>query len=93
MVPYQRHVGSSGVLIRAAQAGRPVIASDYGLVGAWTRKNQLGAAVNCEISAELVHCIVAASERGVPGYDAAASGSFAQAFAKSEFARLLLAQS
>jgi glycosyltransferase involved in cell wall biosynthesis len=92
MVPYQRHVGSSGVLIRAAHAGKPVIASDYGLVGEWTRRHQLGAAVNCELPAELLRSIMAAIERGVPGYDPAATALFAQAFTKSEFTRLLLEQ-
>ncbi len=33
LVPYIRHYGSSGILSRAAAAKRPVIASDYHLIG------------------------------------------------------------
>lgn len=39
---YQRHVGSSGILLRAAAAGKPVLASDYGLMGELVRRHQLG---------------------------------------------------
>ena len=33
LITYQRHIGSSHVLIRAAAEGVPVLGSDYGLVG------------------------------------------------------------
>ena len=46
LLPYQRHVGSSGVLIRAAQAGIPVLGSDYGLVGHHVRTSRLGLALD-----------------------------------------------
>ncbi len=39
---YQRHVGSSGILIWAAAAGKPVLASNYGLMGETVRKRKLG---------------------------------------------------
>lgn len=39
---YQRHVGMSGIIIRAAAAQKPVISSDYGLMGEITRRYQLG---------------------------------------------------
>lgn len=43
---YQRHVGGSAVLVRAAAAGRPALASDYGLVGQLVRENGLGLALD-----------------------------------------------
>ena len=46
LVPYPRHVGSSGILVRAAAAGKPVLGSDYGLVGANIRHHQLGRTVD-----------------------------------------------
>ncbi len=46
LVAYQRHIGSSGVLIRAAEAGVPVLGSDFGLVGAQITRNALGLAVD-----------------------------------------------
>jgi len=46
LAPYQRFVGSSGVLGWAAEARKPVIAQDYGLVGALVRNYRLGLAVD-----------------------------------------------
>ncbi len=46
LLPYQRHLGSSGVLIRAALAGVPVLGSDYGLVGEHLRRHTLGLATD-----------------------------------------------
>ena len=42
LATYQRHVGMSGILIWAATAGKPVISSDYGLMGEIVRQYQLG---------------------------------------------------
>ncbi len=42
LLPYINHFGSSGVLARAAGAGRPVIASDEELVGQLVREHKLG---------------------------------------------------
>jgi len=46
LIPYQRHIGSSGILVRAAAAGRPVLASDYGLVGKLVRGKGLGLTID-----------------------------------------------
>jgi glycosyltransferase involved in cell wall biosynthesis len=46
LLPYQQHVGNSGVLMRAAAAGLPVLGPDYGVVGQLIRENQLGLAVD-----------------------------------------------
>lgn len=42
LITYQRHVGSSNVLVRAAAALIPVLASDYGMVGEQVRRIGLG---------------------------------------------------
>ncbi|MDX1547794.1 MAG: glycosyltransferase [Rhodothermales bacterium] len=42
LVTYQRHVGSSNVLVRAADAAVPVLGSSYGLVGEHLRRRRLG---------------------------------------------------
>jgi glycosyltransferase involved in cell wall biosynthesis len=42
LAPYLRFVGSSGTLIWAAAHRKPVLAQDYGLVGALTRQYELG---------------------------------------------------
>lgn len=45
-VPYPRHVGSSGILVRAAQMKKRVLASDWGWVGWATRTFRLGSTCN-----------------------------------------------
>ena len=42
MLPYVKHFGSSGVLSRAAAAGKMVIASNEGLIGRRIREHKLG---------------------------------------------------
>jgi glycosyltransferase involved in cell wall biosynthesis len=46
LAPYQRFVGSSGVLIWAARAGKPVLTQDYGLLGRLVRDHALGLAAD-----------------------------------------------
>ena len=43
---YQRHVGMSGILNRAAAVQKPVLTADYGLMGAITRRYKLGLTVD-----------------------------------------------
>ncbi len=42
LLPYVHHMGSSGVLSRACAAGKPVIASDFDLVGFRVKQYELG---------------------------------------------------
>ncbi len=46
LAPYQKHVGMSGILLLAAAAKKPVLASNYGLMGQLVRQNKLGIAVD-----------------------------------------------
>jgi glycosyltransferase involved in cell wall biosynthesis len=46
LATYRRHVGSSGALVWAARHGKPVIAQDYGLVGALVGEFHLGERVD-----------------------------------------------
>lgn len=43
---YQRHIGMSAVLVRAAATGKPVLSSDYGLVGQLVKTRRLGRVVD-----------------------------------------------
>ena len=63
LAPYQRFVGSSGVLLWAALNGRPVLAQNYGLVGRLTREHQLGLSVDACAPAEIAREIGAHGER------------------------------
>jgi glycosyltransferase involved in cell wall biosynthesis len=53
LAPYQRFVGSSGVLSWAAAAQRPVIAQEYGLIGALVREFSLGVTTNTDIPSQI----------------------------------------
>jgi glycosyltransferase involved in cell wall biosynthesis len=61
LAPYQRHVGMSGILLLAAAAAKPVISSDYGLMGELVLRYQLGLAVDStkptEIAQAIAHCL------------------------------------
>ena len=43
---YQRHVGMSGILLLAAAAQKPVVSSNYGLMGELTRRYGLGTTID-----------------------------------------------
>jgi glycosyltransferase involved in cell wall biosynthesis len=53
LAPYQRFVGSSGVLLWAARAGKPLLTQDYGLLGRLVRDHGLGLAVDTTRAADL----------------------------------------
>lgn len=63
---YQKHVGMSGILLLAAAAGKPVLSSDYGLMGELVRLYQLGLAVDSTdptaIAKALSACLLELSE-------------------------------
>jgi glycosyltransferase involved in cell wall biosynthesis len=46
LAPYQRHVGMSGILLLAAAAGKPVLSSNYGLMGKLAQLYELGLVVD-----------------------------------------------
>lgn len=46
LTPHQFHVGMSATLVRAAVAQKPVLSSDYGLMGEIARRYQLGLTVD-----------------------------------------------
>lgn len=51
---YQQHVGMSGILLLAAAAQKPVLSSDYGLMGEITRRYRLGLVVDSTQPKEIV---------------------------------------
>jgi glycosyltransferase involved in cell wall biosynthesis len=54
---YNAHYAMSGVLVLAAFAGKPVIATQNGLIGWMTRQYKLGLAIDCENSHEVAQAI------------------------------------
>jgi glycosyltransferase involved in cell wall biosynthesis len=57
LAPYQRFIGSSGIILWAAQARRPVLCQDYGLVGRLTRDFGLGMALDTTDAAALAQAL------------------------------------
>lgn len=63
LAPYQRFVGSSGVLLWAARQGKPVLTQDFGLLGRLVKDYRLGIGTDCcnpERLAEVIGEIVGA---------------------------------
>ncbi len=54
LAPYQRHVGMSGILLLAAAARKPVLSSDYGLMGEMVQRYKLGLTVDSTIADEIM---------------------------------------
>lgn len=46
LAPYQQHVGMSGILLLAAAARKPVLCSNYGLMGEIVRRYELGLTID-----------------------------------------------
>jgi glycosyltransferase involved in cell wall biosynthesis len=91
LAPYQRFVGSSGVLLWAAVSGRPVLAQEFGLVGRLTRDHRLGVSVDASDPSHIAREIVRMVESGPSTFiDGAAAASFAAARSPQRFASLVL---
>lgn len=57
LAPYQKHIGMSGILLQAAAAKKPVLSSNYGLMGELVRRYQLGLAVDSTQPIELMQAL------------------------------------
>lgn len=92
LAPYQRFVGSSGVLLWAARAGRPVLAQEFGLVGRLTRDHRLGAVADSSDPAKLAAQIERMVEGGPQSFiDLSSAASFASSRTPNRFASIVLA--
>lgn len=90
LAPYQRHVGMSGILVHAAAAQKPLIASNYGLLGELVRQNQLGLTVEAAKPESIATAIkrVLSGELETIG-DRANMKNFARQNCANNFARLI----
>ncbi len=57
LLPYLHHVGSSGVLVRAALSGKPVLGCNFGLIGRYIRDYELGLSVKSDRPLEIANGI------------------------------------
>ena len=87
LAPYQRFVGSSGVVLRAADAGKPILTQDYGLLGRLASDHGLGAAVDTTDSRRLAEAISSAACQGMDGhFDPVRTADFAATHSPHFFA-------
>ena len=66
LIAYQHHIGSSNVLIRAADAGLPVLGSNYGVIGAQIHDHALGLAVDTTNPREIALGLESFINQGAP---------------------------
>ena len=84
-LPYDRHVGSSGFLLRAAGAGVPVLTQSYGLMGHLVRRHRLGWETEVTRDALARTLAVAAADPRAP-FDPEAARRFARVRTPDAFA-------
>ena len=90
LAPYQYHIGSSGVLIRAAQASKPVIGSDFGMVGRTIKQYRLGISVDSTSTNEVGRGIELMLESGWGNSNSdGAQREFAEMNSSSHFAKCI----
>lgn len=91
LAPYDRFVGSSGILLWAAQARRPLLGQEYGLMGRLTHEFGLGTTTDTSDARALADSIVAIARNAVP--ETAATGTMATlcaAHTPGQFAGIVL---
>ena len=84
LAPYVGHIGSSGVVVRAAAAGVPVVAQAAGQIGREVRAHALGRTVESSDAGALARVLEEALD-GHDGFDAQSAAAFAQAHTVSRF--------
>ena len=89
LVPYQRHVGSSGVLIRAAAANRPVIGQDYGVVGQQITEHRLGRTVDSTQPEALAAALMSFLDDPTEGFHVQTAREFAEHNTVEAYQRVL----
>jgi glycosyltransferase involved in cell wall biosynthesis len=65
LAPYQRFIGSSGILLWASRAGKPVLTQDFGLIGKLVRDCRLGLVADVESESGLLAAIRRAVHDGI----------------------------
>jgi Glycosyl transferases group 1 len=68
LAPYQRFVGSSGILLWAARAGKPVLTQNFGLIGRLVRDRHLGLVADVESETGLLAAIRRVIHDGIDAF-------------------------
>jgi hypothetical protein len=88
---YQHHMGSSGAFVRAAAAGKPILSTDFGLLGHLVHTHRLGFTCNVDHDISLRNSLrLAALGALSEAFDPRTALAFAQRHHKFGFADTLL---
>jgi glycosyltransferase involved in cell wall biosynthesis len=90
LAPYQRHIGMSGILLQAAVAGKPVLSSNFGLMGEIVRKYHLGLGIDSSKSSEIAMALTKFLDRSyVKQFDAEKMKNFANENSADKFSSII----
>jgi len=87
LAPYRGHVGSSGVVARAAAAGTPLLATDERMVGREVRRHRLGQTVDPADAAGFADAFARVAEDPAVGFDPASAAAYAADHTVEQFGR------
>lgn len=90
LVPYVKHVGSSGFLMRAAGAGVPVLSQAWGAMGYLVREHGLGQTVDPTDTRALATSLSRASQTPEAGFDSEGAARFAARFTVQAYTETIL---
>lgn len=90
LVPYLRHVGSSGLLMRAAGAGVPVLSQSWGAMGHLVRQHRLGQTTDPDEPVRLAAAIACAVADPRTDFDAREAAAFARGYTEEAYSDALL---
>ena len=92
LAPYQRFVGSSGVMMWAAEHGKPLLTQDFGILKSLVEENHLGMTVDCSNPFSLSEAIARFVAQGPDAFiDRASAKEFIAAHSPEGFAEAVLA--
>jgi glycosyltransferase involved in cell wall biosynthesis len=90
LTPYVGFKGSSGIVIRAAHFGKPVISTSEGLLGHLVRRHKLGEAIDAGNAEQFSRCLDRVVSTGViSGFNPLSARRFADSGDSEEFAMML----
>lgn len=90
LTTYQRHMGMSSAIIRAALAEIPVLSSDYGLMGELVKRQQLGITVDTTDPDSFSKGLaVVIGQHGSELFDASNAATFARSHSPAALAQTL----
>jgi len=92
LATYHRHVGMSAIIARSAAAGKPVLSSDFGLMGQLVRTWRLGLTIDSTNPAAIAQALTQIAEDGGPvPFDAESAARFAELNTAESFGATLFA--